>query len=50
MALFRCCCANDTSADRLCVHGFDITLRVHAHLFQKDNGKAAAAINAALSR
>jgi integrase len=28
----------------------DITLRVHAHLFHKDDGKAAAAINAALNR
>ena len=28
----------------------DITLRVYAHLFQKDDGKAAAAINAALSQ
>jgi integrase len=27
----------------------DITLRVYAHLFQKDDGKAAAAINAALA-
>jgi integrase len=26
----------------------DITLRIYAHLFQKDDGKAAAAINAAL--
>jgi hypothetical protein len=26
----------------------DITLRVDAHLFRKDDGKAAAAINAAL--
>jgi len=28
----------------------DITLRIYAHLFQKDDGKAAAAINAALNR
>jgi len=28
----------------------DITLRVYAHLFQKDDAKAAAAINAALQR
>jgi integrase len=28
----------------------DITLRVYAHLFQKDDAKAAAAINAALER
>ena len=28
----------------------DITLRVYAHLFQKDDSKAAAAINAALNR
>jgi len=28
----------------------DITLRIHALLFQKDDGKAAAAINAALNR
>jgi integrase len=28
----------------------DITLRVYAHLFQKDDGKAAAAINMALNR
>ena len=28
----------------------DITLRVYAHLFQKDDGKAAAAINAVLNR
>jgi integrase len=28
----------------------DITLRVYAHLFQKDDGKAAAAINVALKR
>jgi integrase len=28
----------------------DITLRIYAHLFQKDDGKAAAAINAALLR
>jgi integrase len=28
----------------------DITLRICAHLFQKDDGKAAAAINAALNR
>jgi integrase len=28
----------------------DITLRIYAHLFRKDDGKAAAAINAALSR
>jgi integrase len=28
----------------------DITLRTYAHLFQKDDGKAAAAINAALNR
>jgi integrase len=27
----------------------DITLRIYAHLFRKDDGKAAAAINAALS-
>jgi integrase len=27
----------------------DITLRVYAHLFRKDDGKAAAAINAALA-
>jgi hypothetical protein len=26
----------------------DITLRIYAHLFRKDDGKAAAAINAAL--
>jgi integrase len=25
----------------------DITLRIYAHLFRKDDGKAAAAINAA---
>ena len=28
----------------------DITLRIYAHLFRKDDGKAAAAINAALKR
>jgi integrase len=28
----------------------DITLRIYAHLFRKDDGKAAAAINAALAR
>lgn len=28
----------------------DITLRIYAHLFKKDDGKAAAAINAALDR
>ena len=28
----------------------DITLRVYAHLFRKDDSKAAAAINAALNR
>ena len=28
----------------------DITLRIYAHLFRKDDGKTAAAINAALSR
>jgi integrase len=28
----------------------DITLRIHGHLFQKDDGKAAAAINTALNR
>jgi integrase len=28
----------------------DITLRIYAHLFQKDDGRAAAAINAALKR
>ena len=28
----------------------DITLRIYAHLFRTDDGKAAAAINAALSR
>jgi integrase len=28
----------------------DITLRVYAHLFQKDDHKAAAAINAVLKR
>ena len=28
----------------------DITLRIYAHLFRKDAGKAAAAINAALNR
>jgi integrase len=28
----------------------DITLRIYAHLFHKDDGKAAAAINAVLSR
>ena len=28
----------------------DVTLRVYAHLFQKDDAKAAAAINAALKR
>lgn len=27
----------------------DITLRIYAHLFRKDDGEAAAAINAALS-
>jgi integrase len=27
----------------------DITLRIYAHLFKKDDSKAAAAINAALS-
>ena len=27
----------------------DITLRTYAHLFRKDDGKAADAINAALS-
>ena len=27
----------------------DITLRIYAHLFQKDDGKAAAAINTALN-
>ena len=26
----------------------DITLRIYAHLFRKDDGKAAAAINAAM--
>jgi integrase len=28
----------------------DITLRIYAHLFRKDDGKVAAAINAALRR
>ena len=28
----------------------DITLRIYAHLFRKDDSKAAAAINAALAR
>jgi len=28
----------------------DITLRIYAHLFQKDDGKAAAAINAIFPR
>ena len=28
----------------------DITLRVYAHLFQDDDGKAAGAINAAVNR
>ena len=28
----------------------DITLRVYSHLFRNDDGKAAAAINAALKR
>ena len=28
----------------------DITLRIYAHLFKKDDSKAAAAINAALNR
>jgi integrase len=28
----------------------DVTLRVYAHLFQKDDAKAAAAINAVLKR
>jgi integrase len=28
----------------------DITLRIYAHLFRKDDGKAATAINAALNR
>lgn len=28
----------------------DITLRIYAHVFQKDDGKAASAINAALNR
>jgi integrase len=28
----------------------DITLRIHAHLFKKDDSKVAAAINAALNR
>jgi len=28
----------------------DITLRIYAHLFQKDDGRAAAAINAILKR
>jgi hypothetical protein len=28
----------------------DITLRIYADLFQKDDGKAAAAIDAALNR
>jgi hypothetical protein len=27
-----------------------ITLRIYGHLFQKDDGKAAAAINAVLKR
>ena len=29
---------------------FVVALRIYAHLFQKDDGKAAAAINAALLR
>jgi integrase len=28
----------------------DITLRIYAHLFRKDDGKGAAAINATLNR
>jgi integrase len=28
----------------------DITLRIYAHLFRKDDGKAAAAINATFGR
>jgi hypothetical protein len=32
----------------LCTRDVAITLRIYAHLFQKDDGKAAAAINAAL--
>jgi integrase len=28
----------------------DITLRIYAHLFKKDDSKAAAAINATLNR
>jgi hypothetical protein len=28
----------------------DITLRIYAHLFKKDDSKVAAAINAALNR
>jgi integrase len=37
---------------RLTKHGYsspDVTLRVYAHLFRRDDDKAAAAINAALA-
>jgi hypothetical protein len=37
-----------TISQRLGHASSDITLRVYSHLFQKDDGKAAAAINAAL--
>jgi integrase len=37
-----------TISKRLGHAGPDITLRIYAHLFRKDDGKAAAAINAAL--
>jgi integrase len=37
-----------TVAGRLGHAGPNVTLKTYAHLFQKDDGKAAAAINAAL--
>jgi integrase len=39
-----------TISNRLGHAKADITLRIYAHLFRKDDGKAAAAINAALNR
>jgi integrase len=38
-----------TISERLGHSKPDITLRIYAHLFRKDDGKAAAAINAALA-
>jgi integrase len=38
-----------TISERLGHASPDVTLRVYAHLFRKDDGKAAEAINAALA-